>query len=57
MNLSQDVNFNEILETKEKLTGADIKSIIIEAGLLALKERRLIVYQNDFKKGLEKTLI
>lgn len=38
MNLSKNVNFNEILETKEKLTGADIRSIVIEAGLSALKE-------------------
>ncbi len=37
MNLSDDFNFDEIINTKEDLSGADIKAICTEAGLLALR--------------------
>jgi 26S proteasome regulatory subunit T2 len=37
-------------------TGADIKAVCTEAGLLALRERRMRVTQEDFVKAKEKTL-
>lgn len=56
MSLMEDVNLDEIVNTKESLTGADIKAICTEAGLLALRERRMKVSMKDFTKAKEKTL-
>eukprot|EP00605_Chrysophyceae_sp_TOSAG23-4_P000883 GSChrysophyteH1.ASY1.ANO1.974.1 assembled CDS len=41
---------------KDDLSGADIKAVCTEAGLLALRERRMRVCQDDFVKAKEKTL-
>ena len=56
MTLDEDVDLDEIVNTKESLTGADIKAICTESGLLALRERRMKVNQKDFIKAKEKTL-
>lgn len=56
MNLAQDVNLEEFIMTKDDLSGADIKAVCTEAGLLALRERRMKVTQEDFKKAKEKVL-
>ena len=47
---------DEIVGTKDDLTGADIKAICTEAGLLALRERRMKVQMKDFEEAKEKTL-
>ena len=41
MNLAEDVNIEEFVMSKEELSGADIKAVCTEAGLLALRERRM----------------
>jgi len=56
MTLAEDVDLEEFVMTKDDLSGADIKAICSEAGLLALRERRMKVTQVDFKKGKEKVL-
>jgi len=56
MTLSDDVVLEEFIMTKDDLSGADIKAICTEAGLLALRERRMKVIQVDFKKAKEKVL-
>jgi len=56
MTLSDDVNLEEFVMTKDDLSGADIKAICSEAGLLALRERRMKVTHTDFKKAKEKVL-
>jgi 26S proteasome regulatory subunit T2 len=56
MTLSDDVCLEEFVMTKDDLSGADIKAICSEAGLLALRERRMKVTQADFKKAKEKVL-
>lgn len=38
------------------MIGADIKAVCTEAGLLALRERRMKVTQEDFVKAKENTL-
>jgi ATP-dependent 26S proteasome regulatory subunit len=43
MTLSDDVNLEEFVMTKDEFSGADIKAICTEAGLLALRERRMKV--------------
>jgi 26S proteasome regulatory subunit T2 len=56
MTLSDDVNLEEFVMTKDEFSGADIKAICTEAGLLALRERRMKVTQADFKKAKEKVM-
>jgi 26S proteasome regulatory subunit T2 len=43
MTKDKDVNLNVFINSKDELSGADIKAICTEAGLLALRERRLRV--------------
>jgi len=56
MTLSEDVDLDEFVMAKDDLSGADIKAMCTEAGLLALRERRMKVVQADFKKAREKVL-
>merc|ERR1711934_239317 len=56
MTLSEDVNLEEFVMAKDELSGADIKAVCTEAGLLALRERRMEVTHADFKKAKEKVL-
>merc|ERR1711879_1051816 len=56
MNVDKGVVFTEIVSAKDDLSGADIKAIFTEAGLLALRERRMKVTQEDFKKAKENVL-
>merc|ERR1712178_171776 len=56
MTCADDVDIEEFVQAKEDLSGADIKAICSEAGLLALRERRMKVTQDDFKKAKERAL-
>ena len=56
MNLDEDVNLEEFILSKDELSGADIKAITTEAGLLALRDRRKTVTQQDFRTAKEKVL-
>ncbi|KAJ1678519.1 ATPase of 26S proteasome regulatory subunit 4 [Spiromyces aspiralis] len=56
MTMDQNVNFEELIAGNDDMSGADIKAICTEAGLLALRERRMKVYQEDFIKAKEKVL-
>ncbi|CAN1229033.1 26S proteasome regulatory subunit 4 homolog A [Linum grandiflorum] len=56
MTLSDDVNLEEFVMTKDEFSGADIKAICTEAGLLALRERRMKVTHADFKKAKDKVM-
>ncbi|GKA01394.1 26S proteasome regulatory subunit 4 homolog A, partial [Tanacetum coccineum] len=56
MTLSDDVNLEEFVMTKDEFSGADIKAICTEAGLLALRERRMKVTHPDFKKAKDKVM-
>merc|ERR1711902_58910 len=56
MTLSDDVSSDEIISSKDDLSGADIKAICTEAGLMALRERRMKVTMEDFKKSKENVL-
>jgi len=56
MTLNDDVNLEEFIHAKDDLSGADIKAICTEAGLLALRERRMQVLHEDFKQAKEKVL-
>ena len=54
MNLAEDVDLEEFVTTKDDLSGADIKAVCTEAGLLALRERRMRVTKADFTSAREK---
>ena len=56
MTLSDDVCVEEYIMSKDELSGADIKTMCTEAGLLALRERRMKVTDEDFKKSKENVL-
>ncbi|KAI8616466.1 P-loop containing nucleoside triphosphate hydrolase protein [Chytriomyces sp. MP71] len=56
MTLGDDVNIEDFVMAKDDLSGADVKAICTEAGLLALRERRMKVVGEDFKKAKEKVL-
>ncbi|KFB53206.1 AGAP003215-PA-like protein [Anopheles sinensis] len=56
MTLAEDVNLSELIMAKDDLSGADIKAICTEAGLMALRERRMKVTNEDFKKSKESVL-
>jgi len=56
MTLDQDVNLEEFVVAKDDLSGADIKAICTEAGMLALRERRMKVSHADMRKAKEKAL-
>ncbi|GMH92698.1 hypothetical protein TL16_g12424, partial [Triparma laevis f. inornata] len=56
MTLGEDVDLEKFVMSKDELSGADIKAICTEAGMLALRERRMKVTQTDFEKAKEKAL-
>merc|ERR1719183_156867 len=56
MSLAEDVNLEEFVMSKEELTGADIKALCSESGLIALRERRMRVCMSDFRKSKDKVL-
>merc|ERR1712129_78560 len=50
MTLSDDVLFEDLVSSKDDLSGADLKAMCTEAGLLALRERRMKVTQKILKR-------
>eukprot|EP00792_Barthelona_sp_PAP020_P006533 TRINITY_DN3023_c0_g3_i2.p1 TRINITY_DN3023_c0_g3~~TRINITY_DN3023_c0_g3_i2.p1 ORF type:complete len:466 (+),score=154.77 TRINITY_DN3023_c0_g3_i2:33-1430(+) len=56
MTLSEDVDLDGLISAKDEISGADIKAICSEAGLLALRQRRMKVTMEDFEKARDKVL-
>jgi len=56
MTLADDVDLEEFIQTKDDISGADVKAICTEAGLLALRERRMRVTQEDFRAAKDTAL-
>ncbi|KAL5239432.1 hypothetical protein ACI65C_006842 [Semiaphis heraclei] len=56
MALDVEVNLNELITAKDDISGADIKAICTEAGLMALRDRRMKITNGDFKKSKENVL-
>lgn len=46
----------DLIQIKDDLSGADLKAMCTEAGLIALRERRMKVTKADFDKAKEKVL-
>lgn len=47
--MNDDVKIDEIINAKDDLSGADIKALCTEAGLFALRERRMKINMKDFE--------
>lgn len=56
MNLSEDVDLDELAKSTERATGADIKAICTEAGMFAIREGREQVTHADFDRAIAKVL-
>ena len=56
MKLGSDVNLRKLAELIPNATGADIKTICIEAGIFAIKNNRTYVIMKDFLKAIEKVM-
>ncbi|KAF8822273.1 putative 26S protease regulatory subunit 4 [Cardiosporidium cionae] len=56
MTMSNDVDLEEFIMSKDEISGADIKAMCSESGLLALRDRRMKITQEDLRKAKEKAL-
>jgi len=56
MNLLRGINFLKIAEKMTTASGAECKAICTEAGMFALRERRIHVTQEDFEMAVAKVM-
>jgi 26S proteasome regulatory subunit T3 len=56
MNISQEVDLEDYVSRPDKISGADIAAICMEAGMHAVRRNRYIVLSKDFEKAYEKTV-
>jgi proteasome regulatory subunit len=54
MNVSDDVEFDELAGITEDASGADIKAVTTEAGMYAIRDDRNEVWMQDFEDAWEK---
>ncbi|NJD75493.1 MAG: proteasome-activating nucleotidase [Candidatus Methanoperedens sp.] len=53
----EDVDFEELLEMTEGLSGADLKAIVTEAGMFVIRRKGKAVTMQDFKDAYTKIII
>jgi len=56
MNLTRGINLTKIAEKMNGCSGAELKGVCTEAGMYALRERRVHVTQEDFELATAKIL-
>lgn len=56
MNLTRGIDLNKIAEKMNGCSGAELKGVCTEAGMYALRERRVHVTQEDFDLATAKIL-
>jgi len=56
MNLTRGINLRKIAETMPGSSGAEVKGVCTEAGMYALRERRVHVTQEDFEMAVAKIM-
>lgn len=56
MNLLRDINLKKIAVAMKDASGADMKAVCTEAGMFAIRERRIHVTQQDFEMAAAKIL-
>ena len=52
--LSEEINLQQIAQTTAGFTGADLENLLNEAAILAAKDNRVFLKQDDIKKALVK---
>merc|ERR1712017_26502 len=53
MNLHDDVDLEDFVQRPDKVSCADIRQIVQEAGLLAVRKNRYVIMAKDFEKGYQ----
>ncbi|ORC90370.1 proteasome regulatory ATPase subunit [Trypanosoma theileri] len=56
MNLTRGINLKSIAEKTNHCSGAEIKAVCTEAGMFALRERRVHITQEDFELAVAKVM-
>ncbi|CAG8601366.1 9320_t:CDS:2 [Ambispora gerdemannii] len=56
MNLTRGINLRKIAEKMTGSSGAEVKAVCTEAGMYALRERRVHVTQEDFEMAVAKVM-
>merc|ERR1711974_145588 len=56
MNLTRGINLKKISEQMNGASGAELKAVCTEAGMYALRERRVHVTQEDFELAVTKVM-
>lgn len=56
MNLTRGINLHKIAEKMNGCSGAEVKGVCTEAGMYALRERRIHVNQEDFELAVAKVM-
>ena len=49
-----EIDYEQIVKMSDGLNGADLRNVVTEAGLFAIKDYRDAVNQDDFSKGVRK---
>jgi len=56
MNLTRGINLKKIADQMHGASGAELKAVCTEAGMYALRERRVHVTQEDFEMSVSKVM-
>ena len=56
MNLVRGINLLKVSEKMNNASGAECKAVCTEAGMFALRERRIHVTQEDFDMAVSKVM-
>ena len=56
MNIEKDVRFELLARLTSNCTGADIRSVCIEAGMFAIRARRKTITEKDLLDSIEKVI-
>ncbi|KAG8348718.1 Holliday junction DNA helicase ruvB N terminus domain AAA domain [Trypanosoma vivax] len=56
MNMTRGINLRSIAEKTNNCSGAEIKAVCTEAGMFALRERRVHITQEDFELAVAKIM-
>ncbi len=54
LSVDSDVDYNQLVSATRGTTGADLKAIVTEAGMFAIRAERGYVTQTDFRMAIEK---
>ena len=54
MSIGKGINYKKLSEETEGLSGADLRALCVEAGMGAIKNKRIKINSKDFNKALDK---